>query len=104
MQKTVCCKLLTSSETEELLQETSQAFADACNFVLDEAIKAKTNNAIKLHQLCYRKIREQFGLSANLSVRVLRRVSGNMTRLQKKRKRPKKYQAKSIDYDARIFY
>lgn len=44
-----------------------------------------------------------FGLSANLSIRAIRRVVSCMTRLKGKRKQPKKFSPKSIDYDARIF-
>ncbi|MCI0381863.1 MAG: RNA-guided endonuclease TnpB family protein [Chlamydiae bacterium] len=94
----------TSAEIEQLLEETSRSFADACNYILHAAIEAKTNNAIKLHQLCYSKIREKFNLSANLSIRALRRVAGNLTRLKKPRRRPREYKPRSIDYDARIFY
>ena len=104
MQKTICCKLIISSEIEHLLEEISQSFADACNFALQEAIEAKTSDALKLHKLCYSKIREQFGLSANLTIRAMRRVCANLTHLKKKRKRPKNYRPKSIDYDQRIFY
>lgn len=101
--RTICCRLLTTSTFEDALQETSERFADACNHVLMIAIDQKTHNAIKLHHLCYMQIREKFGLSANLSVRAIRRVSACMTKLKGKRKRPREFKPKSIDYDARIF-
>ena len=101
--RTICCKLLTTPITAEALKETSKYFSDACNHVLKIAIEEKTYNAIKLHKLCYTKIRELFGLSANLSVRAIRRVVACTTQLKGKRSRPKEFKPKSIDYDARIF-
>lgn len=101
--RTICCKLSTVPQTEEALDETSYFFASACNYVLKIAIEEKTQNAIKLHHLCYAKIRELFGLSANLAVRAIRRVAASITRLKGSRKAPKLFEPKSIDYDARIF-
>ena len=101
--RTICCKLLTPIEMANALHETSDYFAKACNHVLKVAIEQKTENAIKLHKLCYATIRELFGLSANLAVRSIRRVSANLTKLKGKRKRPREFKPKSIDYDARIF-
>lgn len=101
--RTVCCKLLTTPAMADALEETSERFALACNYVLGVAIENQTHNAIKLHKLCYAKIRELSGLSANLAVRSIRRVVSCMTKLKGKRKRPQEFKPKSIDYDARIF-
>lgn len=101
--KTVCCKLLTSHPIASALKETSEQFANSCNYVLGVATKEKTHNAIKLHHLSYKECREKFGLSANLAIRSIRRVVACMTKLKGKRKLPKKFSPKSIDYDARIF-
>lgn len=87
----------------EALKETSVRFADACNYVLRVAIDEKTSNALPLHKLCYTKVRELFGLSANLAIRSIRRVVACMTKLKGKRKIPQQFRPKSIDYDARIF-
>ncbi len=101
--RTVCCKLLTTRISAEALFETSVAFSAACNSVLKVALETKTKSAISLQKLCYVKVRELFGLSANLSIRAIRRVAGCMTRLKGRRKKPKLFTPKSIDYDARIF-
>lgn len=101
--RTICCKLRTTALIQETFQETSIAFSDACNFVLKGASEEKTHNAIKLHHFFYVKIRELFGLSANLAVRAIRRVASNLTRLKGKRKAPKLFKPKSIDYDSKIF-
>ena len=101
--KTICCKLLTNPPSFEALKETSVAFAGACNFVLGGALEEKTHNAIKLHHLFYYEVRRLHGLSANLAVRAIRRVTASLTKLKGKRKSPKRFQPKSIDYDAKIF-
>ena len=101
--RTICCKLLTAPTMASALKETSEFFSDACNHVLKIAIEEKTRNAIKLHKLCYFQVRELFGISANLTVRSIRRVGACMTKLKGKRRAPKDFKPKSIDYDARIF-
>jgi IS605 OrfB family transposase len=104
MQKrTICCKLAAIPAIDAALSETSRVFADACNYILTVAIEQKTSNAIQLHHLCYSKIRKMFGLSANLAVRSIRRVSATLKHLKGARKAPRLFEAKSIDYDARIF-
>jgi IS605 OrfB family transposase len=101
--RTICCKLVTTPPAAHALKETSQRFSVACNHVLKIAVSEETHNAIKLHKLCYADIRKLFGLSANLAVRSIRRVVSCMTKLKGKRKRPKEFKPKSIDYDNRIF-
>ena len=101
--RTICCKLLITPVIFGALKETSERFADACNYILKVAIEEKTHNAIELHRLCYIQVRNLFGFSANLAVRAIRRVVACMTKLKGKRKCPKVFKPKSIDYDARIF-
>ncbi len=101
--RTVCCKLLATQPIADAIQETSERFAEACNYVLKIAAQENTHNAIALHKHCYAQVRELFGLSANLAVRAIRRVVSCMTKLKGRRKSPKEFKAKSIDYDARIF-
>jgi len=102
--RTICCKLSTTQPVKDALKETSLQFVKACNYILKRALEEKTSNAIKLHKLCYKEVRERFGLSANLAVRSIRRVSACCTRLKGRRKAPKRFKAQSIDYDARIFH
>jgi len=101
--RTICCKLLTTPAIAGSLQETSERFSDACNYILSVSIEEKTHNAINLHKLCYVNVRKLFGLSANLAIRSIRRVASCMTRLKGKRKAPREFSPSSIDYDARIF-
>lgn len=102
--KTICCRMVLTVEAREALEETSRCFADACNYVSEQTLINKTSSSLKLHELCYKIIRARFRLSANLAVRSIRRVAAAMTRLRGKRKAPKLFRPKSIDYDARLFY
>jgi len=102
--KTICCKLLTTQEIAQALALTSFRFTDVSNYILQQAIEHKTSNAFALHKLCYKKARNQFNLSANLTIRAIARVAAMLTRLKGKRKAPRLFKHKSIDYDARIFY
>lgn len=103
IKRTIVCKLFNSKEINELLSQTSVVFSDVCNYVLEIAKKENISYSVKLHKLCYHKVRKIFSLSSNLTCCAIRRVSSSMTRLKKKRKAPKVFQPKSIDYDARIF-
>ena len=85
------------------LTATCAAFAQACAATLALAAPKKTSNNIALHHLAYGMIRERFGLSANLAVRVVRRVSAAMTAAKATGTRPRGFEPTSIDYDARIF-
>ena len=60
----------------------------------------KKHRQYDLHKGCYRALREQFGLSANLAVRAIARVA---PRLANAKTRHSKFKPTSIDYDARIF-
>lgn len=101
--RVICCKLASTPTIAESLKETSHLFAEACNYVLKVALENKTDKAIQLHHMSYKQIRELFGLSANLAVRAIRRVTASLTKLKGRRKHPKQFKPKSIDYDARIF-
>ena len=102
--RTICCKLVTTPEIQDALEETSRQFAAACNYISQQPLTNKFGDALKLHALCYKSIREKFQLSANLAVRSIRRVASTMNKLKGKRKAPKLFKPKSIDYDARLFY
>lgn len=101
--RTICCKLLTTPEIAHSLALTSLQFSNACNYILQQAIEHRTNNAITLHKICYKESRVKFDLSANLVIRCIRRVAAMLTPLKGKRKAPRSFSPKSIDYDARIF-
>lgn len=87
----------------EALERTCEAFAWACNAILATALEQNISNNVKLHRLVYRTIREDYGLSANLVVRAIRRVSAAIHATKKRNRVPKEFRPTSIDYDARIF-
>lgn len=98
--KTIVCKLNVAPDVVPRIDKTLVAFADACNFVADLGRKEKRWRQFELHRLCYKEIRARFGLSANLAVRAIARVS---PRLRKEKTRNSIFRPTSIDYDNRIF-
>ena len=82
------------------IEATFTAFAHACHFVADWGNQHKKHRQYDLHKGCYRVIRDQFGLSANLAVRAIGRVA---PRLANPKTRHSRFKSVSIDYDARIF-
>lgn len=101
--RTIRCKMQPTPTMAEQLTATCEAFAAACNSCLTVAVRDDVSNNIKLHHACYASIRADFGLSANLAVRAVRRVSAAMTAAKKRGKQPREFRPTSIDYDARIF-
>lgn len=97
--RAIRCRLTTNPTSAKALADTCEAFARACN----AAIARGEANNIALHKLCYRELREKFGLSANLAVRAIRRASAAMTRTKRHGGTPKAFRPFSVDYDARIF-
>jgi predicted transposase len=85
------------------LADTCESFANACNDALAVAVQRNISNNIKLHHACYTDIRKNHGLSANLAVRAIRRVSAAMTRAKRYGGKPRAFRPASVDYDARIF-
>jgi transposase len=67
---------------------------------LNEQAHHKMQNAANA---CYTDIRKNHGLSANLAVRAIRRVSAAMTRAKRYGGKPRAFRPTSVDYDARIF-
>ena len=98
--RTLSCKLVVPPPVATGIDATMEAFAAACNFVADWGNQHKRHRQYDLHKGCYHAVREQFGLSANLSVRAIARVA---PRLADKKTRHSQFKATSIDYDARIF-
>jgi IS605 OrfB family transposase len=97
--KSVKCKLQVDDEGKAALLETIQRFADACNYVLQVAREHRTSNKVRLQHLCYHVVREQTGLSANLTIRAIARVAAKL----KLRRKPTRFWPSSVDYDQRIF-
>ena len=79
LNRTVCVRLLVSSEDSVKLSETHALYRDACNFVVPIVCKNKGSRLwqrFALHKAAYSKIRETFPtLGAQLACNVIRSVS-----------------------------
>lgn len=100
MKLTVKVKLLPTKEQKDSLVKTMEVFNEACNYVSTVARKEKQFGQVGLHHLCYAFVREEYGLSAQLTVRAIGKVSESY-RAEKKRLHVfKKHSA--VVYDQRI--
>lgn len=95
--KTVKCKLEVSTQEREAILETISKFTSACNDALDIAREQKIWNKYKLHHLCYYKLKERYGLTANYIIRAIARVC------TKRQRRPKSFKIGSLDLDKDLF-
>ena len=73
--RTLSCRLVVPPPATARIDATLDAFAQACNFVAAWGNEHKKHRQYDLHKGCYRDVREQFGLSANLAVRAIARVA-----------------------------
>lgn len=99
---TLICKLQLTDEQATHVAETLAAFAQACQYVQD-TLPSNIRNKDRMQTLVYRDIRDRFGLSANLAIRAIARVSANRKAAHAMGETVKTFAATSIDYDQRIF-
>lgn len=97
MNLTLKLKLLPSDAQKQMLRDTMKAFNEACNYVSDVAHKIKTASQVRLHHECYYRVREQFGLSAQMAVRAIGKVVEALRRDRKKHHRFNRYGAIVLD-------
>ncbi len=100
MKLTVKVKLISTSEQDLSLLKTMEAFNEACNYASEIAFTQKTFGQIGIHKLYYRTIRDNFGLSAQLSIRAIGKVSESYKTDKKVQHGFKPHSA--IVYDQRI--
>jgi putative transposase len=93
-------KLLPTPEQANTLKRTLETANSAANYASKTAWKTKTFGKFALQRLCYSEVRERFGLSAQVTVRVLAKV-GDTYKLDKRAKRVFKPLG-SVAYDDRI--
>ena len=93
-------KLLPTPEQADALRHTLEQANAACQFVSDTGWETRTFRQYDLHHKCYRAVREQFGLSAQVAVRAIAKVA-DAYKLERKTKRTFKTTG-SIAYDDRI--
>ncbi len=92
--------MILNKQQFQILDETLKAFAEGCNFVLKIGRENNISTSFNLNKLCYKQIRELFGLSANLAVRAIVRATSVH---QVEKRKNSKVSPTSVDYDARIF-
>jgi IS605 OrfB family transposase len=100
MKRIAQVKLLPTPEQADALRRTLEQANAAGRFVRDSAWETKTFRQSDLHHQCYREVREQFGLSAQVAVRAIAKVADGY-KLDRKTKRTFKTTG-SIAYDDRI--
>ena len=74
MKQTLMVKLATGPEQYQALLQTMERFNEACNYISQLAFENHTASQVKLHHLAYRYLRERYGLSAQMAVRVVGKV------------------------------
>jgi IS605 OrfB family transposase len=74
MKQTLMIKLAPTPEQHKALLETVERFNEACNYISQLAFEHHTASRVKLHHLAYHYLREHYGLSAQMAVRVVGKV------------------------------
>jgi putative transposase len=93
-------QLLPDGDQVRKLSATMQAFNAAADWLAGEAFRLKTANKVKLQQLYYNQLREDFGISSQMAVRCIAQVCEAYNRDKSIRPQFKKYA--SIPYDQRL--
>lgn len=75
MKLTLLVKLAPIPEQHQALLETMERFNEACDDIAKVAYHKKTANKIRLQKIVYYRIREQYGLSAQMTVRAISKVA-----------------------------
>jgi len=99
---TVSCKIQVSPEQSIKIDATLQSFASACEYV-NQTVPTTLTNELAMQSLIYYDVRDRFGLSAQLAIHAIRRVSGNRKTAKKDGKPVKNFAPTSVTYDPRIF-
>lgn len=99
---TVSCKLQASPEQVAKIEATLKAFADACEYV-NQVVAPTLVNELAMQSLVYQDVRARFGLSSQLAIHAIRRVSGNRKTAKKDKKPVKAFKPTSATYDVRTF-
>lgn len=100
MRLTAQLKLQPTPAQADALQRTLERTNAACNYISECAWEAQTFRQFDLHRLCYREVRERFGLAAQTTVRAISKVADayKLDRDVQRAFRP----LGSIAYDTRI--
>jgi IS605 OrfB family transposase len=99
---TLVVKLQVTESQREILADTANAFASACNWI-NTTVNPKLTNRNSIQAVCYHEVKEQFRLSANHVVRACARVAANRLTAKQKGKKVKGFKPTSFDCDGRTF-
>ena len=99
---TLVVKLNVEPEQNSQLEETAQAFADACSWI-NENVNHRLTNRNSIQAVCYNDVKERFGLKANHIVRACARVGANRLTAKHKGRKVKGFKPTSFDCDGRTF-
>jgi putative transposase len=88
------CRAAIAGEDLECVRRTSVAFTKAVEYVCSAGLAAGTSGNSRLHHLCYRTIRDDFALTANLAIRAIARAAARL--------KGEEAEPMSVDYDGRI--
>ncbi len=99
---TLVVKLQVDTKQQQLLSDTANAFASACNWI-NQNVNPNLTNRNSIQAVCYKDVKDQFGLTANHVVRACARVAANRLTARQKGRRVKYIKPTSFDCDARTF-
>ena len=99
---TLVIKLQVDIKQRELLNDTANAFASACNWI-NQNVNPNLTNRNSIQAVCYHHVKEQFKLTANHVVRACARVGANRLTAKQKGKKVKHIKPTSFDCDGRTF-
>lgn len=100
MKLTLQTQLFPDRDQQRKLLATMEAFNAAADWLAREAFALQTANKVKLQQLFYRQLREQFSLSSQMAIPCTAQVCEAFSRDRKIKPRFRKYA--SIPYDQRL--
>ncbi|MDE7345317.1 MAG: transposase [Muribaculaceae bacterium] len=100
MKLTLQIKLLPSVEQAESLKKTISLFNEACNAISSIAWERRCFRQFNLHKEVYYAIKDTYGLSAQLVVRAISKVSDAYKLDKKKQRKFREFGA--ITYDSRV--
>ncbi len=100
MKQTLLVKLAPTPDQHAALLRTLERFNAACNVIAVVAFRERCANKIALQRLVYYDIREQFGLSSQMTIRAISKVSEAYKR--DKSKQPHFRPHGAMVYDERI--
>jgi putative transposase len=72
---TIKAKLITTEEQKISLLKTMEKFNEACDYISEFAYKNRVFGKVAIQKGCYYDVREKFGLSAQMVVRAIGKVS-----------------------------